>query len=36
MKCANENGYSVIRILQGDVFSNKNNWDEKLDKAINV
>jgi len=30
MKCANENGYYVIRLLQLDVRNNKNNWDEKL------
>ena len=26
MKCANENGYSIIRILQDDVFNNKYSW----------
>jgi very-short-patch-repair endonuclease len=26
MKCANENGFSVIRILQNDVYYNKYDW----------
>lgn len=26
MRCANENGYSVIRIIQEDIFKNKYNW----------
>jgi very-short-patch-repair endonuclease len=26
MKCANENGYSFIRIVQEDVFKNKYDW----------
>ena len=26
MKCANENGFSIIRILQEDVFKNKYDW----------
>jgi very-short-patch-repair endonuclease len=30
MKCANENGYSVIRILQEDVYKNKYNWFKEL------
>jgi very-short-patch-repair endonuclease len=30
MKCANENGFSVIRILQKDVYKNKYNWLEEL------
>jgi very-short-patch-repair endonuclease len=30
MKCANENKYSVIRILQIDVIDNKYNWKEEL------
>jgi hypothetical protein len=34
MKKANENGYSVIRLLQEDVWNNKNNWEEKLLEAI--
>jgi very-short-patch-repair endonuclease len=32
MKCANENGFSVIRILQKDVYNNKYNW---LDELVN-
>ena len=30
MKCANENGYSFIRIVQEDVFKNKYGWLQKL------
>lgn len=30
MKCANENGFSIIRILQEDVFKNKYDWLNKL------
>jgi very-short-patch-repair endonuclease len=30
MKCANENGFSVIRILQEDVFKNKYDWLNEL------
>jgi len=34
MKKANENGYSVIRLLQKDVWDNKHNWKKKLLKTI--
>jgi len=34
MKCANENGYSVIRILQKDVYKNKYDWLNEL--CINI
>ena len=30
MTCANENGYSIIRILQKDIWHNKYNWLEEL------
>jgi len=30
MKCANENGFSVIRILQEDVYKNKYDWLNEL------
>jgi very-short-patch-repair endonuclease len=30
MKCANENSFSVIRILQKDVYKNKYNWLSEL------
>ncbi len=30
MKCANENGFSIIRILQEDVFKNKYDWLNEL------
>jgi len=34
MKCANVAGYSVIRLLQDDVWKDKNDWKFKLMKAI--
>jgi hypothetical protein len=34
MKCANENRFSVIRILQEDVFKNKYFWLHELCKNI--
>jgi len=34
MKCANENGYSVIRIVQEDVFKNKYDWFTELQQHI--
>lgn len=33
-KQANSNGYSIIRILQTDVWNNKNGWLDKLIAAI--
>ena len=33
-KCANENGYHTIRILQEDVFYDKNDWLENLLREI--
>jgi very-short-patch-repair endonuclease len=33
-RCANDNNYSIIRILQEDVFYNNYNWFEELYKAI--
>ena len=36
MKCANNNGYTVIRILQEDVFYDKNNWKISLHKAMHI
>ena len=35
MKCANENGYSVIRILQKDIWHNRYNWLQELLDHIN-
>jgi len=32
MKCANKNGFSIIRILQKNVYNNKYNW---LNEIIN-
>ena len=34
MKTANKNGYTIIRILQKDVYANKDSWDKKLLDAI--
>jgi len=34
MKCARENGYSMIRILQEDVWKNKFDWLQELNNAI--
>jgi very-short-patch-repair endonuclease len=33
-KCANENGYSVIRILQEDVFYDRYDWFTELCASI--
>lgn len=30
MKCANDNGFSIIRILQDDVYYNKYDWLNEL------
>ena len=35
MKCANDNKYSVIRILQEDVLYDRYNWYDELIKNIN-
>jgi len=32
---AKNNGYSIIRILQEDVWNDKNNWKEKLQEELN-
>lgn len=34
MQKANENGYSVIRILQTDVLYNKYNWLDEINANI--
>ena len=34
MKCANENNYSVIRILQQDIWRNKFNWIDEIKQSI--
>ena len=36
MKKAHTNGYSMIRILQADVYNNKYNWKNKLKKQIKL
>ena len=33
-KCANDNGYSIIRLLQEDVVNDTNNWLIKLQNSI--
>ena len=33
-KCAIENGYSVIRVVQNEIFNNKYEWKEKLIEKI--
>ena len=35
MNCANENGYSIIRILQKDIWHDRYNWLEELIENIN-
>jgi very-short-patch-repair endonuclease len=35
MKCANENGYSMIRIIQEDIFKDKYDWLKELLENIN-
>jgi very-short-patch-repair endonuclease/DNA-directed RNA polymerase subunit RPC12/RpoP len=34
MQCANKNGYSIIRILQEDVFHNRFDWNNEINIAI--
>jgi hypothetical protein len=34
MKCANDNNYSVIRILQEDVFYDTFDWINEIKQAI--
>jgi very-short-patch-repair endonuclease len=35
MQCANENGYSMIRLLQNDVYFNKYDWLSEISVNIN-
>ncbi len=35
MKCANENGYSVIRLLQKDIWHDRYDWLQELLCNIN-
>jgi very-short-patch-repair endonuclease len=35
MKCANENGYSIIRILQKDIWHDRYDWLQELLENIN-
>lgn len=34
IKCANENGYSVIRLVQEDIFRDKYDWLNELQENI--
>ena len=34
MKLALEDNYFIIRLLQDDVWSDKNNWEEELNKCL--
>jgi hypothetical protein len=34
--CANNNGYSIIRILQDDVYNDRFEWLNELDKNIQI
>ena len=36
MDCANKNGFSIIRILQKDVFNNKYDWLSELINKIEL
>jgi len=36
MKCANDNGYSIVRILQNDVLLDKYEWLQELIKNIDL
>ena len=36
MKCAINNGYSIIRLLQEDVYYNRKNWKEILINNIKL
>lgn len=36
MRCANENGFSIIRILQKDVYKNKYDWFKELSENIEI
>lgn len=34
MNCANENGFSIIRIIQEDIYKNKYDWLNELTNNI--
>jgi len=36
MKCALENGYTIIRLVQEEVFGNKIDWKSRLQQAIKI
>ena len=36
LKCANENGYSIIRILQYDILKDKYDWLAELIQNIEM
>ena len=35
-KCANDNGYSTIRIIQEDVWNDKYDWCKELCETIEI
>jgi very-short-patch-repair endonuclease len=35
-KCANDNGYSIIRLIQEDVFNNTYDWKNKLLESVEL
>lgn len=36
MKCANDNGYSMIRILQDDIFFDRYDWLREIIQNIEI
>jgi very-short-patch-repair endonuclease len=36
MKCANDNGFSIIRILQKDIWHNRYDWSQELTNNIDI
>jgi len=36
MKCANDNGYSMIRILQDDIFFDRYDWLKEIIQNIEI
>ena len=36
MNLALEKGYTIIRIYQPDIYSNKNNWDKETEESIKL
>jgi hypothetical protein len=36
MRCALKDGYTVVRLLQEDVWHNRNNWQQRLLKVLRI